>query len=283
MDIEQKLLELVRRTSCELPADVLEALEKARDWQEEQPTPKATLDTLCKNCALACEKSTPMCQDTGTLTFFWKVPAGTHQRPLMEAANRAVREATQRGWLRKNTIETLSGASIDDNVAEGIPVHHFEEAEVKAPTVTLLMKGGGSENMSCQYSLPDSRLGAGRDMRGVHVCVLDAVNRIQGQGCAPGILGICIGGDRAEGFAVAKQQLLRPLREYSPIGKLAELEAHLLTEANALKIGPMGLGGQTTLLGVKVATRTRLPASYFVTIAYCCWACRRQTVVLDEA
>ena len=280
MDVEAKVLDLIRRTVCELPSDILEALQAAKQQENEVPA-QLTLTTIAQNCALAECQNTPMCQDTGTLTFFWKVPVGTAQRPLVEATARAVREATVRGWLRKNTIDTLSGASVDDNVAEGIPVHHFEEADVAAPEVTLLLKGGGSENMSCQYSLPDTRLGAGRDLAGVRACILDAVNRIQGQGCAPGILGICIGADRAEGYAVAKQQLLRRLDDASPNPILADLETRLLNEANTLGIGPMGLGGKTTLLGVKIAARTRLPASYFVTIAYCCWACRRQTAILN--
>ena len=280
MDVEAKVLDLIRRTACELPSDILEALQAAKQQENEVPA-QLTLATIAQNCALAECQNTPMCQDTGTLTFFWKVPAGTAQRPLIEATARAVREATVRGWLRKNTIDTLSGASVDDNVAEGIPVHHFEEADVAAPEVTLLLKGGGSENMSCQYSLPDTRLGAGRDLAGVRACILDAVNRIQGQGCAPGILGICIGADRAEGYAVAKQQLLRRLDDASPNPILADLETRLVNEANTLGIGPMGLGGKTTLLGVKIASRTRLPASYFVTIAYCCWACRRQTAILN--
>lgn len=278
MNLEETLLDLVRRTSCELPEDVRQALERAQ-MEEAEASPKATLGTLCGNCALAQAQNTPLCQDTGTLTFFWKVRPGTAQGPLVAAAAEAVRQATARGWLRKNTIDALSGASVDDNVAEGIPVHHFEET-AGAPEVTLLMKGGGSENMSRQYSLPDARLGAGRDLAGVRACVLDAVHAIQGQGCAPGILGVCIGADRAEGYAVAKRQLLRPLAEASPEPTLAALEARLLEEANTLGIGPMGLGGKTTLLGVKLAARTRLPASFFVTVAYCCWACRRQTVRL---
>lgn len=280
MDMEAQLLDLVRRAACELPTDVAEALAAARA-REEASGAQATLGTICRNCALARERQTPMCQDTGTLTFFWRVRAGTKQGPLVAAANAAVRQATARGWLRKNTIETLTGQSVDDNVSGHIPVHHFEEAAVGSPEVTLLLKGGGSENMSCQYSLPDSRLGAGRDLAGVRACVLDALVRIQGQGCAPGILGVCIGGDRAEGFAMAKRQLLRPLGEAAQEPELAALEAQLLAEANTLGIGPMGLGGKTTLLGVKVAALTRLPASYFVTIAYCCWACRRQWCRLD--
>ena len=279
MDLEEKLLDLIRRAACELPEDVAQALTRAQA-REDSPGAQAILGTICRNCALARAQSTPMCQDTGTLTFFWEVPAGTAQGPLVAAAAAAVRRATERGWLRRNTIETLSGRSVDDNVAEGIPVHHFEEVPGPEGCVTLLLKGGGSENMSCQYSLPDARLGAGRDLEGVRACVLDAVARIQGQGCAPGILGVCIGGDRAEGFALAKRQLLRPLGEPSAVPELAELEARLLAEANTLGVGPMGLGGETTLLGVKVGALTRLPASYFVTIAYCCWACRRQRCVL---
>ncbi len=142
--------------------------------------------------------------------------------------------------------------------------------------------------MSRQYSLPDATLGAGRDLEGVRKCILDAVQKIQGYGCAPGILGVCIGGDRATGYGVAKEQLLRPLDEKRLqstavdgcwSGKnLTALEKRLLREANGFGIGPMGLGGKTTLLGVKIAARPRVPASFFVTIAYMCWACRRKTV-----
>ena len=163
MDIEAQLLELVRRTACEAPEDVLEALARAREAEGEPA--RGTLGTILENCALAKARGVPMCQDTGTLTFFWWVPPGTRQGPLVAAANAAVRAATARGWLRKNTIDALSGASVDDNVAEGIPVHHFEEREgARCPEVWLLLKGGGSENMSRQYSLPDARLGAGRDL-----------------------------------------------------------------------------------------------------------------------
>ena len=278
MELRTIVLELVRRAACELPDDVLEALARARETESEPA--RGTLGTILENCRVARERGVPLCQDTGTLTFFWRVSPGTRQGPLIEAAAWAVREATARGWLRKNTIDALTGASVDDNVAPGIPVHHFVEAE-GAPSVTLILKGGGSENMSRQYSLPDARLGAGRDLAGVRACVLDAVQSIQGQGCAPGILGICIGADRAEGYAVAKEQLLRPLGDASPVPELAALEQRLLEEANSLGVGPMGLGGKTTLLGVKVAARTRLPASFFVTIAYGCWACRRHTAQLE--
>jgi fumarate hydratase class I len=162
-----------------------------------------------------------------------------------------------------------------------VPQIHFEP--IDGPTrISLMLKGGGSENMSAQYSLPNSKIQAGRDMEGVRRCILDAVFQAQGQGCAPGILGVCIGGDRASGYLVAKKQLFRKLGDMNPLPLLASLEQTVLKEANELGIGPMGLGGKTTLLGVKIGTAGRHPASYFVTISYSCWATRRYTVELTE-
>ena len=159
---------------------------------------------------------------------------------------------------------------------------HYVPAKGKAPSVTLLMKGGGSENMSRQYSLPDASLGAGRDLEGVRRCILDAVVKAQGYGCAPGILGVCVGGDRACGYEEAKLQLLRRLDDTSRNADLARLEKRVMREANSLGIGPMGLGGRTTLLGVKIGARPRVPASFFVTVAYLCWAARRRTMRFGE-
>ena len=219
-----------------------------------------------------------MCQDTGTLTFF--VDERLRNVVTPTAVKNAVAYATEKGWLRRNTIDSVSGRSIDSNTCEGAPVIHYVEPSSprSAPAVTLLMKGGGSENMSRQYSLPDSSIGAGRDLEGVRRCVLDAVQKAQGYGCAPGILGVCIGGDRACGFEEAKHQLLRKLDDVNKASELARLEKRILKEANSLGIGPMGLGGKTTLLGVKIGSRPRVPASFFVTVAYLCWAARRQTV-----
>lgn len=276
MNWTDTLAELIRRTTSDLPGDVEAALRRA--GQAEAPGSQAALmlHALVENTGLARGQSTPLCQDTGTLTFFWSVPRGTDTHALEEAARGAVRVATANGWLRRNTIEVLSGRSVDTNVAEGFPACHFEQGEAEAFEVWLMQKGGGSENMSCQFSLPDEALGAGRDLAGVRACLLQAVWRAQGFGCAPGILGVCVGSDRAEGFLVAKRQLLRPLGDMSPDPALAALERRVLEESNQLGVGPMGMGGQTTLLGVKIAARPRLPASYFVTVAYMCWACRRR-------
>ncbi len=293
-----RLVALIRETSSSIPEDVRQALRAALRHEARGSSAAVVLQTILDNCALAAQNGTPLCQDTGTLTFF--VDAHLRRRVTPALLKRAVARATALGCLRKNTIDAVTGRSCDDNCAEGAPVVHYVEGtrdekwrmrrEGGRGRVTLLLKGGGSENMSRQYSLPDAALGAGRDLAGVRACVLDAVQKIQGYGCAPGILGVCIGGDRATGFEVAKEQLLRPLdegegkgrgkREEGRSAEVVRLEKTLLREANRLGIGPMGLGGKTTLLGVKVASRTRLPASFFVTVAYMCWACRRQTIEL---
>ena len=278
MDIEAKIARLVRKTSSTLPQDALDALKGAARREAKGSSARMVLETLVDNATLACKNGTPMCQDTGTLTFF--VDERLRNVVTPTAVKNAVAYATEKGWLRRNTIDSVSGRSIDSNTCEGAPVIHYVEASGtrSAPAVTLLMKGGGSENMSRQYSLPDSSIGAGRDLEGVRRCVLDAVQKAQGYGCAPGILGVCIGGDRACGFEEAKHQLLRKLDDVNKASELARLEKRILKEANSLGIGPMGLGGKTTLLGVKIGSRPRVPASFFVTVAYLCWAARRQTV-----
>lgn len=278
MEIESKIAGLIRRTSSTLPPDALKALKAAARRETKGSSARMVLDTLVRNAALAARNGTPMCQDTGTLTFF--VDERLRQTVTPEAVKRAVAQATEKGWLRRNTIDAVSGRSIDTNVCIGAPVIHYVIGKGRSPAVTLLMKGGGSENMSRQYSLPDAALGAGRDLEGVRRCILDAVHRAQGYGCAPGILGVCIGGDRAGGYEEAKHQLLRKLDDRNRCAELARLEARVLKEANALGIGPMGLGGKTTLLGVKIGSRPRVPASFFVTVAYLCWAARRRSMVV---
>lgn len=279
METERKIANLIRRTSSTLPPDALAALRAAARREASGSSARMILDTLVRNATLAGRNGTPMCQDTGTLTFFVDERLRGVVTPAVVA--KAVSFATERGWLRRNTIDSVSGRSIDTNVCDGAPVIHYvaPKGGRSAPAVTLLMKGGGSENMSRQYSLPDASLGAGRDLEGVRRCVLDAVQKAQGYGCAPGILGVCIGGDRACGYEEAKRQLLRRLDDASRDRDLAKLERRILKEANTLGIGPMGLGGKTTLLGVKIGARPRLPASFFVTVAYLCWAARRRRMV----
>lgn len=283
--LTEALVLLIERASTDLPIDVEQALQAAAAREAPKSQAAMLLSMLCKNIALARRQQTPMCQDTGTLTFFWKVPRGTDVHPLQQNTAAAVVTATWEGLLRQNTIETVSGRSRADNLALGHPQQYFEfwdDPTRRDIEVWLLLKGGGCENMGRQYSLPDSVLQAGRDLEGVRRVLLDAVWQAQGFGCAPGILGVCVGGDRAACYQMAKRQLLRPLSVPAADPALAELEERVLTEANSLGIGPMGMGGATTLLGVKIGALARLPASYFVGISYLCWAARRHGIRIDS-
>jgi fumarate hydratase class I len=193
-----------------------------------------------------------------------------------------VAQATRRAYLRPNAVDSLTGANTGDNLGdEHFPTIHFEEIEGHALQIDLMLKGGGCENVGAQYSLPNSALGAGRDLAGVRKVTLDAVHKAQGKGCAPGILGVAIGGDRGSSFAASKETLLRQLDNTNSNPELADLEQRLTDESNQLGIGPMGFGGKTTVLGTKITTTHRLPASYFVSVSYMCWAYRRRRMVVD--
>ena len=282
MGMREQLLSLVVKTSIDLPHDVETALERALTLSENGSGEASALRTMLSNAAMAREKRMPICQDTGTLMFVVEASSTLKRNVFQEAAEWAVAEATRLGVLRQNCVNSLTGKNTGNNLGIGSPVVHWHETDGAVSRVTLMLKGGGSENMGIQYSLPDSTLGAGRNLEGVRRCVLDAVHRAQGQGCAPGILGVCIGGDRATGYVESKLQLLGKSGERSPEPELAELEERLLKEANSLGIGAMGFGGRTTLLDVFIGWRCRLPASYFVSISYMCWCCRRQTMELTE-
>ena len=269
-----KLADFIRLTSSSLPDDAECALKRALRREASDSPARTVLKTILANVALARRQGTPVCQDTGTLTFF--VDESLRRKVTLQVLGQAVALATEKGWLRRNTIDAVSGKSIDCNVCPGAPVVHYVDGG--SGRIALLMKGGGSENMSMQFSLPDAAIGAGRDLEGVRRAVLAAVQHAQGFGCAPGILGVAIGGDRASGFEEAKLQLLRNLGDTNPDPGLARLERRILREANTLGIGPMGLGGKTTLLAVKIGSRPRVPASFFVTVAYLCWAARRRII-----
>ena len=272
-----RLASFIQETSSSLPDDAEQALHKALRREAKGSSARMVLETILNNVELARAAGTPVCQDTGTLTFF--VSEGLRRRVTPGVLGEAVARASANGWLRRNTIDSVSGRSIDTNVCPGAPVVHYVEGKDEQ-VVSLLMKGGGSENMSRQFSLPDASIGAGRDLEGVRRVVLTAVHQAQGYGCAPGILGVCIGGDRASGYEEAKLQLLRDLADTNPDPALARLERRIMREANSLGIGPMGLGGKTTLLAVKIGARPRVPASFFVTVAYLCWAARRRSITL---
>ena len=282
-DLTQEILELVRRTATDLPPDVEKNLYEAQEREESGSAARGALDAILENVAMAREKSTPICQDTGTPIFYVYHPERWSTRQLKKQIRDAVAEATRRVYLRPNAVNTLTGKNTGDNLGDDhYPSIHFEEVKGETLTVELMLKGGGCENVGAQYRLPDSRLGAGRDLGGVRKAALDTVYQAQGKGCAPGILGIAIGGDRGSSFSGSKEALFRPLGDTNPDPQLAEFETRLTEEANELGIGPMGFGGKTTVLGTKITNLHRLPASYFVSISYMCWAYRRRKMVYTD-
>ena len=280
-DLTDDFLELIRRTSTDLPPDVEKALVQARRGEAPGSAARNALDSILENVDLARRDSSPICQDTGTPIFTVRHPAGWSTRELRRQIRKAVVQATGRAYLRPNAVDSLSGKNSGDNLGDNaFPTIHFEEVEGETLTVDLMLKGGGCENVGAQYSLPHAALGAGRDLEGVRRVALDAVHQAQGQGCAPGVLGIAVGGDRGSSYLASKEALLRPLDDVNPDPALAELEARLVREANELGIGPMGFGGQTTVLGVKARGMHRLPASFFVSVSYMCWAHRRRRMIV---
>jgi fumarate hydratase class I len=281
-DLTAPILELVRLAATDLPPDVEASLREAVEQEEPGSAARGALETILKNVEMARQDSTPICQDTGTPLFYVHYPEGWSTRRLREQIQSAVAQATRRAYLRPNAVDSLTGANTGDNLGdEHFPTIHFEEIEGHALQIDLMLKGGGCENVGAQYSLPNSALGAGRDLAGVRKVTLDAVHKAQGKGCAPGILGVAIGGDRGSSFAASKETLLRQLDNTNSNPELADLEQRLTDESNQLGIGPMGFGGKTTVLGTKITTTHRLPASYFVSVSYMCWAYRRRRMVVD--
>jgi fumarate hydratase, class I len=282
-DLTQQILELVRMTSTDLPPDVEQALRKTVLDEEPGSAARGALETVIKNVELSRQNSTPICQDTGTPIFYVKYPAGWSTRELRKQIEAAVVQATKKSYLRPNSVDSLNGKNSGNNLGgDYFPSVHFEEVEGEALSIELMLKGGGCENVGAQYSLPNSALGAGRDLAGVRKVVLDAAYQAQGQGCAPGILGVAIGGDRGTSYFASKETLFRQMGDTNPNPELAALETQLTEEANQLGIGPMGFGGKTTVLDTKITHLNRLPASFFVTISYMCWAYRRRKLTWKD-
>ncbi len=282
-NLKVNLLELIRRTSAELPDDVVHTIARSAKQEQQGSNAQYAMNIIVNNIDMAKLKSAPLCQDTGSILFFVKAPKGFDQLAFENSAQAAVAEATTKGYLRQNSVDSLTGKNTGNNLGPGSPSIHFHQHRGSRVDVRLILKGGGCENVGGQYSLPDTRINANRDLDGVRKAILDAVIQAQGKGCGPGILGVCIGGDRATGYVHSKEQLLRTMDDVNPDRTLAALEQDIVVSANKLGIGPMGFGGATTLLGCKVGVLNRLPASYFVSVSYMCWAYRRLGFILNSS
>lgn len=281
---EESIYKLIVETSTNLPADVRRTIAKAREAEDRATRAGLSLSTIAQNIEMAECNVSPICQDTGMPTFIVHTPVGANQIVMKREIQQAIARATKDGKLRTNSVDSLTGANSGDNLGPGTPVIHFEQWEKDEVDVRLILKGGGCENKNIQYSLPCELEGlgkAGRDLDGIRKCILHAVYQAQGQGCSAGFIGVGIGGDRTTGYELAKQQLFRHVEDVNPIPELAKLEDYILDKANQLGIGTMGFGGNVTLLGCKIGVMNRLPASFFVSVAYNCWAYRRQGVLLD--
>lgn len=279
------VLSLVIRTSTDLPPDVRSAMKAAMGREDSGTQSGQALSIIAQNIDQAADCEGAICQDTGMPTFEVYTPVGANQIAMEAQIRDAVAEATRRGKLRPNSVDSITGENSGTNLGPGTPIIHFKQWENDDEIeVKLILKGGGCENMNAQYSLPAELPGLGRadrNLDGVRKSILHAVWNAQGKGCAPGAVGVCIGGDRTSGYVHAKEQLFRTLDDVNPDGRLAELEASIMGAVNNLGIGTMGFGGRVSLIGCKVGVMNRLPASFFVSVAYDCWAFRRLGVVLD--
>src|SRR6202161_1579608 len=278
------LLELITQTSTNLPPDVRVAMSIAAKDETPDTQSSQAFDIILSNIDMAVDDSGPICQDTGMPTFIVHTPVGVNQIRIKKAIKEAVAEATKLGKLRPNSVDSLTGKNSGNNLGQETPVMHFEQWENDEIEVKLILKGGGCENKNIQYSVPctlDHMGRADRNLEGVRKCILHAVWQAQGQGCSPGALGGCIGSDRAHGYDLAKGKLFRTLDDVTANPTLAKLDAEIMQEANKLGVGAMGFGGKSSLIGCKITAANRLPASFFVSVAYECWAFRRLGVRLD--
>ena len=281
------VVSLIIKTSTDLPPDVRAAMRLAMNEEPEGTRAPQALAIIGQNIDQAAEGEGAICQDTGMPTFEVKTPVGANQiwmkQQIRERGRRSdpARQAApelRRLAHRRELAATISGRARRSSTSSSGSATTIE--------VKLILKGGGCENMNAQYSLPAElpHLGrADRTLEGVRKCILHAVWQAQGKGCAPGAVGVCIGGDRTSGYVHAKEQLFRTLDDLNPDPRLAELEAEIMRTVNTLGVGTMGFGGRVSLIGCKVGALNRLPASFFVSVAYDCWAYRRLGVVLDAA
>ncbi len=280
MQLTDSFLELIKKASTELPPDVIKALEKAYEREEDGTPAKSVFKTILENVRMAKEYSTPMCQDTGSLIFYIDMPRGEDENKYLEPIKEAVKIATEKQYLRPNAVNPITGKNSGNNIGINAPYIHFRQWDENYTRVRLMLKGGGSENVGTQYKLPYAPLKAGRDMEGIKKVIIDAIVKAQGLGCAPGTLGVGIGGDRVTSFILSKEQFFRKIGQRHNEKEIAEMETELCEKLNKLRIGPMGFGGKTTVLDVFIDYQHRHPATFYIAISYTCWAFRRKTMTI---
>ncbi|NWF95368.1 MAG: fumarate hydratase [Candidatus Thorarchaeota archaeon] len=274
--IHDTALRLLTMAATKLPPDVEAALKKAHSL-ETDTTAKTQLSAILTNLELAAE-GVPMCQDTGIIIFYVKVgDRFPFIGEIRDALIKATKDATASIPLRPNAVNPIKGGNTGDNTGEKIPWINWEIVKGDSVEITVFPKGGGSENASIVGMLKP-----GVGLAGVKKLVVDNAMRYMGEACSPNIIGIGIGGGADISIKIAKQQLLRPLDDHHPDPEVAKIEGEIMEALNATGIGPMGLGGKTTVLGVKLDYAMRHPASLPVGVAVQCWAARRSTAVISK-
>ena len=268
--VEDVAFNILKQAVIYLPEDVKQALKKAYA-EETSETGKTQLKAILDNIELAEKYQAPVCQDTGTIIFY--VKAGSKARDLdkiEEALTNATRRATKEVPLRPNAVDPFSQKNSGDNTGRSIPYINWEMTSGNSVELTVMTKGGGSENV-CVTGM----LVPGEGIKGLKKFVIDAVIKAGAQPCPPTILGIAIGGGTDISIKLAKKTLLRPVNEPNSDAEIAKLEKEIFEAANMTGIGPMGLGGKTTVLGVHIDYAFRHPASFPAAVAFNCWASRR--------
>ncbi len=275
-DAEQGVVELIRKAENELPEDVIKSLKKA--YNIEKGVAKTQIDAILKNIDLAKKTKRPMCQDTGIQTFFVKVGIDyPHVNKLNDIILNGVKKATKEIPLRPNTVDPITGVNHKDNTGDFIPYITWEFTTGSDVYITALPKGGGSENMS---KLGMLKPGVG--IEGVKDFIVEEMIKAAGNPCPPTVVGVGIGGGADLALKLGKKALLRPVGNRHKDKKIAEIEKELINRINASGIGPMGLGGKTTVLDVHIEKAHRHPASLPVGIAVQCWADRRAHMIIHK-
>jgi fumarate hydratase subunit alpha len=269
--VEEVIVRLLKTAATTLPSDVLGALERARETETELVA-RVQLDTILKNIEMADMRLLPMCQDTGLPLFYI---SGHCDEGLIPAIRKGVERATRTIPLRPNVVDPITRMNGGDNLGDMVPLIHFEPDDREHTDITLMMKGAGSENMSALRMLTPSQ-----GVKGVKEFILETVVAAGGKPCPPIIVGVGIGGTADLACHLAKKALLRPVDKRSEEGSLRQIEDEMTEALNRTGIGPMGLGGKSTVLGVSIESASCHTASLPVAISLQCWAARRASVRL---
>ncbi len=278
LKLRDGIVELYRKVATSIPPDVEDAIRKGLS-SEEDVRAKESLSKILDTIRLSRQITRPTCADTGIPIFKVKVPRGLSHIEMRNTIREATALATRKVPLEAGAVDILTGTNSGDNTGTGFPIIYLDEVPDDTLTIDLMLRAGECENYGMTYRLPCDELRAGRDLEGVRKCVVDAVNRAAGRGCPPYTVGVGIGGSQDQASVLSIHQLFRKMPDDSGSPAVAELEHNILNDVNRLGTGPLGVGGRTTALGVKIGINHRHPESYIVNVSLACWANRRGRLI----